>query len=106
MLGCIVLVGCGTTRVEIDVAKEKWGQRPAAEIPPGTDVAVAMRWFEQQGLQAHPKYLEKTNDLDVLVESIPAREWYCSNWFVKVDIRVSPEQKVTRYDVEALGRCL
>jgi hypothetical protein len=102
----VALVGCGTTKAEIDAATDRWRQRLAAEIPPGTDAVTAKQWFEKQGLRADRKPLGKSNDMQVLLESIPAREWYCGKWMVNADVRVSDSGKVTGYDVGALGQCL
>ena len=105
----IVLVGCVSTKAEVDSAVEGWRQRISSGIPLGTDVSNARQWFEKQGLKPLVPALTRPNeakDLEVSLESIPAREWYCSKWMVTALVRVSPEGKVARHEVRALGQCL
>ena len=106
-LAAIALTGCsGTTAPDIEAVQERWKQRIVREIPVGTDLVTVKQWFEKQGLQPYPKDLKSSPDLAVLLESIPAREWFCGRWMITVDIRSSPESKVAGYDFGAAGQCL
>jgi hypothetical protein len=104
-----VLLGCATTKSEVDAATDRWRQRITAEIPTGTEASAVKQWFENQGLQPYRPVLAKAteaNDMEVWLESVPAREWFCDKWMLKVLIKVSLEEKVAQYDFQALGACL
>jgi hypothetical protein len=103
-----VLLGCATSRTDVDMALDAWRNRVATEIPVGTDVTTVVQWFERQGMQPQPNPLKPVNDrdLEVYLGSVPAREWFCGRWMLRAVVRVSPEKKVERYDFDALGDCL
>ena len=103
----LTLIGCGgSTAPDIDAATKRWQQRITKEIPVGTDLLTAKQWFETQGLQPYPRDVKRSKDLAVLLESMPAREWYCGKWLITVEVRSSPESKVAAYDFDAVGQCL
>jgi hypothetical protein len=105
-LAIVALLGCGSTKPDLDALEQSWRQRITAEIPVGTDVRVAREWFEKQGLNPQPKILENSKDLVVWLGSVPAREWYCEKWVVNVVLKVSADEKVAAYDFGAAGVCL
>jgi hypothetical protein len=103
------LLGCGTTKEEVDAATNRWKQRIATEIPIGTQADTARQWFEKQGLKPYSPVLatgSDAKDIEVLLESVPAWEWVCDMWMIRVLAKVSPEAKVAQYDFSALGRCI
>jgi hypothetical protein len=109
VFAAFLLLGCGTTKGEVDAATERWRQRITTEIPTGIEASSAKQWFEKQGLRPYSPTLAKlseANDMEVLLESVPAREWFCEKWMVRVLVKVSAEAKVVQYDFGALGVCL
>jgi len=100
------LVGCSTSKAEVDALTNSWKTRITAEIPIGANAEAARQWFVGHGLDPQAKPLENSKDLVVILGSIPAREWYCEKWVVNVIVKVSPEEKVAGYDFRAAGVCL
>src|SRR5690242_5127634 len=87
-----MLVGCSTTKKEVDAATERWKQRIATEIPIGAQADAARQWFEKQGLKPYSPVLatgSDAKDMEVLLESVPAREWVCDKWMIRVLVKVS-----------------
>jgi hypothetical protein len=100
------LLGCASTRTDVETPLVPWKERINREIPVGTDAAAAKEWFERQGLETHRDFLKPSNDMEILLGDVPAHEWYCDKWVLRVLAKVSPDGKVASYDFGAVGICM
>jgi hypothetical protein len=100
-----MLANCGSTKSELDALTEGWKSKIATAIPIGTEEATARAWFEKQGLKPHAD-LKSPRDMVVWLGSVPAREWFCSQWMANVTVRTTPDGRVASYEFGSAGQCL